>query len=321
MKKHLIAGFFLSFAFTGFSQQVLFNDTLRFDTGFPAYLSIDTTQPDNRWQVGAPSKTLFNSAWSAPNALVTDTLDVFPPGNISSFTLHLAPDSNMFFGCIGDGWITFRHRYAFDSLLAGGYIDIRYNEYFTGQWTPWVNVALDSLPIFANPDPDYIAGDTIPGGIPAYTGSSWGWKLASFEWLWMIGVKGDPGDVFTDKLELRFTANSVEAQDSTQGWMIDDLTIYLRECMGNVEEATAGSFSSQAAPNPGNADIRILMDEPLSETAEISVFGRNGSLLERLHVQAGEPIVLKTSLYPSGQYTYRVVTRSGKTSSGRFVKI
>lgn len=306
---------------TSYSQKTVFNDTLRFDTSVPVYLTIDTTQPNNVWQVGAPSKTPFNSAWSAPNVLITDTTDLFPPGNTSSFTLHLAPDSNLFIFCIGDGWLTFRHRYVFDSLLAGGYIEIRYNEYFTGQWTPWVNIALDSLPIFANMDPDYYPGDTIIGGIPAYTGNSGGWKLATFEWLWMMMVKGNPEDVFMHKLEFRFTANSMAANDSTPGWMIDDLTIYLRGCMGNVQEIQDDGFSSKAAPNPGNTDIRILFDESVNEDADVSVFGRDGSLVEQIRVRAGEPVVLRSSGYAPGQYTYRMVTRSGKTSVGRFVKI
>lgn len=321
MKGRLLAGLMCCLAIAGFSQKIVIHDTLHFDTGLPAYLIIDTTQPNNCWQVGAPSKGAFTSAFSPPNVLITDTVHFFPPGNTSSFTLHLAPDSNLFINCIGEGWITFRHRYAFDSLKAGGYIEIRYNEYFTGQWTPWVNIALDSLPIFAIMDPAYYPGDTITGGIPAYTGYSGGWKQATFQWLWMMMVKGNPEDVFMDKLEIRFTANSMAANDSTAGWMIDDLAIYLRECSGNVQENQQDSFSSRAAPNPGNTDIRILTDEPVNEDADVSVFSRDGSLVEQIRARAGEPIVLRSSGYASGQYTYRMVTRSGKTSVGRFVKI
>ncbi len=50
-------------------------------------LEIDSLNGNNIWQIGKPRKTIFNSAFSPLNAIVTDTSDFYPINNYSSFTL------------------------------------------------------------------------------------------------------------------------------------------------------------------------------------------------------------------------------------------
>ena len=38
----------------------------------------DTTHGTNVWQIGQPQKTVFNQAYSLPNALMTDTINSYP---------------------------------------------------------------------------------------------------------------------------------------------------------------------------------------------------------------------------------------------------
>ena len=50
---------------------------------------IDTVHyPHNRWQIGMPHKPLFDSAYSWPNAIVTDTSFPYCPNDTSVFTIH-----------------------------------------------------------------------------------------------------------------------------------------------------------------------------------------------------------------------------------------
>lgn len=298
-----------------------YSDTVTFGDGLPFYFTIDTTQTNNLWQIGHPSKVIFNSAWIGDNALMTDTLNLFPGGNKSSFTIHLNMDTMWTWGCIGDGHMVFRHRYDFDSLLAGGYIEIRYFNFFDQQWTDWVNVLNDSLPIYATLDPGEYPADTITGGIPAYTGGSDGWKLAEFEWMWMMLVKKGAKDIFMDKMEIRFTALSSFSAGATEGWMIDNMDIYLYQCTGSVEEHPAKSFSSTPSPNPGQYGIRIQTDQIMAESLTLEVFHQDGRIMEKLEFAGEEPIILQSQHYPSGMYMYRLTTRSGKVSQGRFIKL
>ena len=64
-------------------------DSITFDPTDPYYHSlivIDTTHyHHNIWQIGRPAKTVFTSARSAPNAIVTDTLNPYPVNDTSVF--------------------------------------------------------------------------------------------------------------------------------------------------------------------------------------------------------------------------------------------
>ncbi len=70
-------------------------DEFNFDNGItpPNYwLWIDTvSNPNNIWQIGSPQKTVISSAHSAPNVIITDTVNTYPPNNTSVFIIgHLA---------------------------------------------------------------------------------------------------------------------------------------------------------------------------------------------------------------------------------------
>ncbi len=303
------------------AQWTSFNDTFNFSQGWPAYFSPDTTQSNNLWQVGTPSKTNFNAAYSPPYALMTDTMYPFPSENTSSFTISLNLDTIAQWMCIGEGYLTYRHAYDFDSLRAGGYLEMRYYDVITEQWTPWHHVTDDPYCMMHSPDPDHFPSDTITGGIPAYTGCSFGWQSAQYWWLWMVLVKGEQGCIITDFVEIRFTALSDSSAIPSEGWIIDDLELMLLPCVGPVNEPEASTFHSKPIPNPGSGEIRILTGSDLLEEATVQVFTREGMLAGSVTVQAGEPILLNSHKLPAGYYLYRIITSSGKVSQGQFVKL
>jgi len=41
----------------------------------------------NVWQIGKPQKSIFKSAYSIPNAIVTDTINPYPINDTSSFII------------------------------------------------------------------------------------------------------------------------------------------------------------------------------------------------------------------------------------------
>src|SRR5215216_711891 len=56
---------------------------------------IDTiSNPNCRWQVGKPQKQLFTSAFTAPNAIVTDTLQSVPANDTSIFYIKFFRNKN-----------------------------------------------------------------------------------------------------------------------------------------------------------------------------------------------------------------------------------
>ena len=75
-----------------FGQWVEGGNTITFeapDSVLNRCVVVDTVHyPHNRWQIGKPHKILFDSAYSWPNAIVTDTLFPYCPNDTSVFTIH-----------------------------------------------------------------------------------------------------------------------------------------------------------------------------------------------------------------------------------------
>ena len=69
-------GFFQTFE----SPNDTFNDKFIIDT---------VNYPNNVWQIGKPQKTVFDSAYSYPNAIVTDTLNPYPVNDTSVFMIKV----------------------------------------------------------------------------------------------------------------------------------------------------------------------------------------------------------------------------------------
>lgn len=58
---------------------------------WPDSVYLDETDTSNVWEIGTPQKTLFTSAYSIPNAIVTDLVDPYPINDTSSFYyMHIA---------------------------------------------------------------------------------------------------------------------------------------------------------------------------------------------------------------------------------------
>ena len=107
------------------------------DTSTVKYVKIDTTNHNNIWQIGRPSKTVFTSAYSIPNAIVTDTILPYPINNHSSFIITIK-DPQWFQGSPSE--LDFFHQYNTDSGKDGGYIDVSYNG-----GAKWKNILYDSI--------------------------------------------------------------------------------------------------------------------------------------------------------------------------------
>ena len=116
MKKLLLLNLILIITTAGKAQI-----TINFETP-DSLLQIDTANVNNVWQIGAPTKTFFDSAYSAPNAIVTDTFNFYSDTNHSVFTLKVYDPSWGFFGPSIE--VGYRHKFDTDSLQDGGYIEV-----------------------------------------------------------------------------------------------------------------------------------------------------------------------------------------------------
>ena len=304
--KKLLYFFFMTALPSMLSAQVLYEKFITFESN-GQYAVIDGSQPDNIWQKGTPSKIYFDSAFSVPYAIVTDTLNPYPSGNLSSFEVKFISPGT----CWGTAMLAFEHKYKTDTLRAGGYLEVAYDSS-----THFINIIDDTV------EPQvgfttynfYTQQDTIEGGIPAFNGLSGGWVYSTVFWIWEMGVKSPMHDSLTVRFNFKSSANA----SPDEGWMIDDIILHLEECTGGIEEITKMAPQLRITPNPvmDQSIANIISGGPGKYT--FTVFDPMGKQVRGEIVSYPAFLIKKGNLSP-GLYLYRLTGESGTGSSGTFV--
>lgn len=198
------------------------------------------TDPDslNVWQIGVPHKVIFDSAATLPNALVTDTVNSYPPNNISRFQFKIQPW--MSWGIFALQW---KQKIDFDSLCDGGII-----EYSIDHGSTWTNVFNDPY-VYNFYGFQEQNKDTLNTGEYAFSGtdSTWRdiWLCFSMSWLQQI----------QDSVYFRFTLKSDSVDNGREGWMIDNLMARLT-MIHTVKELKHEKYLN-IYPNPADNTLFI----------------------------------------------------------------
>lgn len=279
---------------TIFIHPVHFDDT----TGMNM-ITLDTTS-GNIWQIGPPSKTLFNQALSPPYALMTDTANTYGQGVESWFEINLGH-------WWGGVWLSFMHKYDTDTLADGGYITISWDNGLT-----WRNILHDSLIGIVSPftsqfgwDPTpfnkniYSANDSLCNHQPGFSGSSNGWVHTVLAWHY-IPVKYS----IYDTMILRFNFVSDSLNNNREGWMIDNLNVYAIELMGGMSENNTHSRVS-VFPNPMNQSATLQLDQTC-RNVRIEVYSSEGRWLESRNFSNTRQIEFEKQTLTTGLYFLRV---------------
>ena len=254
------------------------------------FIHIDTTG-GNAWQIGRPQKTIFHSAATAPNALITDTLNPYPPADTSSFTFGYQPDHDW-----GVAAIRWKQKLDLDRKHDWGRID-----YSLDTGTTWQNV-------FGNPSVYNFYGfalpnrDTIAPAQYAFTGSDTAWKdiWICFDW----------SDLFshTDSLLLRFTLISDTVDSLKEGWMIDNIMVHTTFIHGLVKDPTHNA-DIRVFPNitSGLVNIEAPKAQKFHITEQIAVLNTAGQLVKEYRNVSTKYFIDLGDL-PNGLYYVKVKT-------------
>jgi len=173
--------------------------------------------PGNCWQVGHPSKTYFDSAYSLPLAIVTDTLNPYPINTNSSFTFTFP---NNFEG----SFVRFYQKYNTDTLTDYGTIEVSYN--LGATWLPLVDsncIMNDCIHLYWSDDLVLSTWKSVPH-VMQPSGLSHGWIMSQYTWWWTVPTKKEVDSMPPTLISLRFTFSSDAVQTNKDGWMIDNIT-------------------------------------------------------------------------------------------------
>jgi len=266
-------------------------DTISFEIPTPDIV-IDTAG-NNLWQIGQPHKTFFDTAHSAPNAILTDTLNDYPPNNTSSFIYIIrSPYTQTCLTCM-----EFWHKYDMDSLADRGIIDASYDG-----GGSWIGVK-DSLDPHFMWLADYHASNGNYTFHPFITsGKSDGWIQSKFCWQWFLPVNPDSIIINPDSLLIRFTFISDSIVDHKEGWMIDDVVISAvnPEFCTSTKESYPNEHIT-VYPNPFSTEAILKADNNFKK-ATLTYYNSLGQLVKQVKNISGETIILQRDDLPGGLY-------------------
>ena len=236
------------------------------DTATLSRVYIDTiSNSNNVWEIGHPDKVLFISAFSNPNAIVTDSLNPYPTNDTSSFiVIHLADGG----WPIGYPKVDIGGYYYVnsDSLNDYGYIDFSYDHGNT-----WVRV-------------DSSLGGCTWGAVedlPTLTGNSYGWKHFYYCLKVPYGVVN-----VGDTVLYRFTFVSDSVQTNKDGLMFDNL--HFEDWAEGKNELHNDNLIS-ISPNPVSEQL-IIHRGKISIHGIIQIINETGNMIYCRKDYKGEAI-------------------------------
>ncbi|HMC96510.1 MAG TPA: hypothetical protein VKG92_02570, partial [Flavobacteriales bacterium] len=221
---------------------------LTFDPG--SNVELDSIYPGNVWQVGAPDKVVFDSAYSAPNALVTDTLLPYPITGTTYAEFHMPVD---YFGELVQ--LDFRQRMDVDSGEALGWV-----EWYDPVTIGWHRFMADSAWLGEAGESMYYGdGGTLTDSGLVFSHSSTGWTLEDLTFgCNALMVAGDRGGQPDTTMRFRFAFQASANSNGRDGWMIDDVVFGIIGPCSGIEEH--GRTPLSIFPDPASSEVYLRMD-------------------------------------------------------------
>jgi hypothetical protein len=263
-----------------------------------------TANPNCIWQIGRPQKTVFDSALSYPNAIVTDTTQAYPTNDTSSFIIAQSTLAGWWSHGTAKlyGW----YKVNSDSLTDYGTIELSVDSGAT-----WINILTDT---------QYHFFDTTIGTYqnrPILTGNSNGWQYFAVNFHNFLDSFALP---WGSLVLLKFTFVSDSVQTNKDGLMFDQL--YLYDWYFSIDDVSKQNIPVSVYPNPATSAIFLKEQTDIAyhkrQLIIRDVFGR---VLRNTGYSNNEVIRVDVNDLPSGLYSYQLSYDDGKFySSGNFMK-
>jgi len=301
MKRILLTlGLIITILSTSFGQ-LEDNYELTFDNQWGLeHLFIDTmSNMNNVWQVGIPQKTIFTNAYSAPNVIITDSINSYPINDTSVFII-----TNVAFGQ-GFEW-------PYTVILAGQYFvnsdtltDYGKVEFSPDNGITWIDMLNDTV--------GYWYWNSYEK--PVLTGNSNQWK--SF-WVNLAELGYFYGVQDGDTVLYKFTFISDSIQTNKDGLMFDDF--HFEDWVEGIEEIGFDLIKSKCFPNPTENKLTVSFKNDKNSSFEIYVYDIHGKEIYKSKTNSNN-VNLLVSEYITGTYFYKLLDKSEKKFSvGKFIK-
>ena len=312
MYKLTLTLFLLFFSYNSFTQYAPFFE-IDFEGGYVHsasdsaiwHLNIDTiSNPNNIWQIGSPQKIVFDSAYSIPNAIVTDTINSYPLNDTSSFTVQYIISGVSINGPYLSLLMIGEYSVDSDTLLDYGKIEFSPNNGIS-----WIDLLYDTT---------YSNLINFWGQHPILTGNSNGWKQFVIE-LTTLGVA--LGLQSGDTTLWRFSFISDGINTNKDGLMYDNMYFENANPIGVIEIIKDDKFYSNCFPNPSSNLIKIQYNNPNSSQFVLVIYDNLGRKVHESDFIIDEEIEIDVRDFKNGIYHYTLFCSiQNLRSTGKFIK-
>jgi hypothetical protein len=235
---------------------------INFDT--PSYqdrIVRDTiSNPNCIWQVGQPTKAVFTSAYSVPNAIVTDTSSPVPARDTSIFYLRHVRNQLLPFHIF-----TLHFWYQMD----GDPTDFGTIEISPDTGHTWINVLTE----------DTTYQMLWISAKPTLTGSTVGWQPFDLDmYLWASNWPCNtpfPVLMTADTILFRFTYVTDSGTVPHDGWIIDDF--HLEDWFEGIHEVRNDKLIT-VSPNP-TSDVLRIDRVKVDDRSQIQIVNYTGQIV------------------------------------------
>jgi hypothetical protein len=256
------------------------------------------TSSNNIWQIGKPHKTIFDSASTVPNAIVTDTINFYPINNTSSFIAKIKNNFGLY-GVFAFQWV---QKLDFDKTNEGGVL-----EYLIDTNDTWVNIFNNGF-VYNLYGFDSQNQGVLPNGKDGFVGTDSTWKNVwlcfSYDWLSQMGN--------LDTLQFRFTIYTDSVETNQDGWMIDNMMSHLTY-FHTLKEVERENYLT-VYPNPANKTVAIELEKQTQFhiIEQMELIDENGKLIEKWQ-KIPTKFWFNTEKYKNGTYTLKVKSNLKET--------
>ncbi len=281
----------LSVMATAEAQQYPIEFHMTFDSiGMPIepFVILDSADQTNRWEIGAPHKTNFQSAYVGINALVTDTIQSCIPNDTSSFIMKVPR-------VVYYELLEFSFWYKLDKDSG----DIAMIEMSADSGLTWVNVMQDTNQYdfyFFQNKPDL--------------------SLSTLTWTQCRMLPAGQYQVGSDTFLFRFTYITDSSTAARDGWIMDYFL------MGYDGEGVADVNKKDdlfvCYPNPSNRFMYINTTARLTGDINYTLTGIAGQVVKTGNLTEGRRTVDIQDV-PTGIYHCRLT--SGKYTGNKLITI
>ncbi|MFN5324366.1 MAG: CARDB domain-containing protein [Bacteroidota bacterium] len=278
-----------------------------FETG-PQWIAVNPVtfnSTPNSWQLGTPSQTVINGAYSGANAWMTGLGNNYPNTDTSAlFTPLFSVDNTKCYK------LSFYHKFQTDPYVDGGIV-----EYSTDNAQTWLHLGFWSPNISSWYNTPFVTALGGNPGYPGWSGNQLNWTLAERNLnFWTNG-----------NVMFRFRFGS-DQFINFEGWAIDNFCfeeITGSPCLTSIENPEENGFSlSQNYPNPisqsseiefnipENGQVKLQIDDLLGRTLMVPFEGNLNGGNHRVSISGAQ--------LPNGLYTY-TLTWEGQKLTKRLV--